>query len=81
MFLIGVCECCSNGEESVGNAMVGSRRRARRSFVLLAMLWPPSPDDCIEDCASGSSAEGDTTRVGRCWNNSHSFVLLLKAGR
>ena len=51
MFVIGVCECCP-------------RPRARRSFILLAMLPPPSPDDCVEDCASGSSAKGDTTGVG-----------------
>ncbi len=65
MCVIGVCGCCSDGEDSVGNATVEGRWRARWSLVLLAMLWSPSSDDCIEDCTSLSSSEGgDTIRVG-----------------
>ena len=64
MCVISVCECCSNGEDSVSNAMVGSCWRARRSLVLLAMLWSSSSEDCMEDCTSVSSSESDTNRAG-----------------
>ncbi len=62
--VIGVCGFCSDGESSVCNALVVVCWRASWSLVLLAMFWSPSSDDCIEDCTSVSSSEGDTIRVG-----------------
>jgi hypothetical protein len=38
--------------------------RASWYLILLAMLWSPSSDDCIEGCTSVSSSEGNTIRVG-----------------
>ena len=44
-------------------ALVVVRWRASWSLVLLAMIWFPSSDNCVEDCISVSSSEGGTTRV------------------
>ena len=65
MCVIGVCGFCCDGEDSVCSAaVVVVLWRARWYLVLLAMLWYPSSDDCIEDCTSVSSSEGETIRVG-----------------
>ena len=48
---------------SVCTALVVVRWRASWSLVLLAMLWFPSSDDCVEDCISVSSSKDGTTRV------------------
>ena len=53
VFVIGVCEFCCNGEDSVCNAVVVVLRRVIWHLVLLAMLWSPS-----------TSSEDDTDRVG-----------------
>ncbi len=87
MCVIGVCGCCSNGEDSVSSAMVGGRWRASWSLVLLAMLWSLSSEDCIEDCAYVSPSEGDTIMVGAlldcselCGSISTSESKIPKAG-
>ena len=53
----------SLGSVSVCTALVVVRWRASWSLVLLAMIWFPSSDNCVEDCISVSSSEGGTTRV------------------
>ena len=55
---------------SVCNALVVVRWRASWSLVLLAMIWFPSSDNCVEDCISVSSSEGGTTRVGAMLDSS-----------
>ena len=63
MCAIGVCGCCSDGEDSVDNVVVVVLWRASWSLALLAMLWPHFSDDCIEDRTSVSLSEGDSNRV------------------
>jgi hypothetical protein len=70
--VIGACGCCSNGEDSVGNAMVGGHWRASWSLVLLAMLWSPSS----EDCTSVPPSEGDTSSVKRLVKKQNLAVTL-----
>ena len=52
--------CTARISESVGCGSLA----CLLSLALLAMLWFPSSDDCVEDCISVSSSEGGTTRVG-----------------
>ncbi len=42
MRIIGVCEFCCDGEDSVCIAVVVVLRRADWDLVLLVMLWSPS---------------------------------------
>jgi hypothetical protein len=56
MCVIGVCEFCCDGEDSVFSAMVMILRRAGWDLVLLAMLWSPSSDGCGEDCSPVTSS-------------------------
>jgi hypothetical protein len=64
MYVIGVCEFCCNGEDSVCGAVVVVLWQTSWDLVLLAMLWSPSSDVCGEDCSLVTSFEGDTTGVG-----------------